>query len=244
MSKTILAHVDGWTPVIDAVLDDVGIFSAMIFGRVWRYCQMKDGQCMASIDTIADEIHISRRTVERHLHRLVKKGYLIDLTPNRRNRPHTYADSGKAGLRVDLTAGATESRTTATLSRTDSCDLKSYEDTLRHNPRDLKYGEGTNHPSPSSTKEPDELILPVDLQPFLAKFLDLWQLNPPSLENRSVCAQWVKEIRRVKDACSEFGVYAIERAYGSWHREPFEVTHPGAIVKLCIDAVSRFRQGI
>lgn len=108
MSKTVLAQVDGFTPIIDALVEDVGIVAAAVFGRMWRYCQMENGVCHASLSTIADELHISIRTVMRHSDNLVSKGYLKDTTPDLRNIPHTYADTGKAGLRISVT-GMTKS---------------------------------------------------------------------------------------------------------------------------------------
>lgn len=104
MSKTILAQVDGWTPVIDAMVKDVGLMTAIIFGKAWRYCQMSDGVCKASQDRMADELGISRATINAHLSKLTEAGYLNDLTPNLLGLPHQYADTGKANLSISLTA--------------------------------------------------------------------------------------------------------------------------------------------
>jgi hypothetical protein len=103
-SKTILANVDGFTPVIDSVVDNLGIMPAVVFGRVWRYCQMEDGVCKASLETIAEHLNITSRSVQTHIKALCKNGYLKDLTPKLRNRPHIYADTGKAGLAIQLSA--------------------------------------------------------------------------------------------------------------------------------------------
>lgn len=113
--STILTEVKGFTPLIDALVDDVGLIQAAVYGKVWRYCQMKDGVCSASQETIAKELKVSRATVLRHLKELCKKGYLRDTTPNVRNRPHVYADTGKAKIMALVTArvGVTESDTSA-----------------------------------------------------------------------------------------------------------------------------------
>ena len=105
MSKTILAQVDGWTPVIDAVVLDIGIVAAIVFGKAWRYCQMSDGVCKASQQRIANELGISRATVNTNFSKLVKNGYLKDTTPNLIGSPHIYADTGKANLSISLTGG-------------------------------------------------------------------------------------------------------------------------------------------
>jgi DNA-binding Lrp family transcriptional regulator len=117
MSKTILADVEGWTPVIDTIVEGLDLLSSVVFGRVWRYCQMEDGVCRATVDRIADGCGLSRKTVERRIEILCEKGYIKDLTPNLKNRPHTYMDTGKAALRVTVSA-TSESRSTTSESRT------------------------------------------------------------------------------------------------------------------------------
>lgn len=97
-SKTVLTQVNGWTPLIDALVRKHGIVVSAVFGRMWRYCQLDDGVCRATIDTIAAELNISRMTVIRHQELLVRDGYLLDTTPDRRNAPHIYKDTGKAQI--------------------------------------------------------------------------------------------------------------------------------------------------
>jgi len=128
MSKTILAQVDGFTPLIDSLVSnpDIGIIGAAVFGRMWRYCQMENGICHASLESIADEIGVSRRTAIRYSDILVSLGYLKDLTPKLRNRPHTYSDTGKAMISIKV--GVTESHTSGARSDTESqyCDTESH----------------------------------------------------------------------------------------------------------------------
>ncbi len=102
MSKTILAEVDGWTPLIDTVTQELGLVSSAVFGRIWRFCQGERGVCVASLDRIADDLGINRATVQRHAKRLVDSGYLKDLTPGLIKKPHTYADTGKARIGISV----------------------------------------------------------------------------------------------------------------------------------------------
>lgn len=104
MSKTILANLDGFTPVIDWMARDFGTNRALVFGRVWRYCQMRDGVCNASINTLAENTGLDEATIRRHLHELAAGGFLEDLSPGLANHPHTYRDTGKAGLQVSISA--------------------------------------------------------------------------------------------------------------------------------------------
>lgn len=101
-----LTEVRGFTPIIDAVVAELGLIPAVTYGVVWRYCQMEDGVCRASLETIAEKVGVSRRTIWTHIKDLCDKGYLRDLTPDLRNVPHTYADTGKAKIRGLLDARA------------------------------------------------------------------------------------------------------------------------------------------
>jgi DnaD/phage-associated family protein len=105
--KTVLAKVDGWTPVIDGMIPEVGATTALVFGKAWRYCQMSDGVCKASQERLAAELGMTRTTIHAHLKKLVKTGYLKDLTPDLVGAPHEYADTGKANLSIIL-AGSSQ----------------------------------------------------------------------------------------------------------------------------------------
>lgn len=96
--NTISTKIGGFIPVIDAIVQDVGLIQAVVYGRVWRYCQMDDGICRASLQTIADNIGLSYRTVLNHIKALCAAGYLEDTTPTLRNKPHTYRDTRKVKI--------------------------------------------------------------------------------------------------------------------------------------------------
>jgi DNA-binding MarR family transcriptional regulator len=98
MSK-FLSEVKGFTPVIDVLAQELGLMCAVVYGVVWRYCQMENRVCTASLEKIAKRASISRSTAKRHIKELCKAGYLKDLTPDVRNHPHTYADAGKVKIK-------------------------------------------------------------------------------------------------------------------------------------------------
>ena len=103
--STFLTEVNGFTPVIDAVVADAGLKEALVYGMVWRYCKMHDGICRASTTTIGNRLDLSRRTTQRCMAHLVELGYLIDKTPGLKNKPHIYADNGLVRIRglIDAT---------------------------------------------------------------------------------------------------------------------------------------------
>lgn len=102
MSKTMLASVKGYTPVIDKIVQEDGLVTAAVFGVAWRFCQMQDGVCWASQKKIGEFINMSRQTINKHLGWLVANGYL----DSRKSDIGTleYTDTGKAGLRVTISA--------------------------------------------------------------------------------------------------------------------------------------------
>ncbi len=103
MSKTVLANVDGFTPVIDGLAKELSVITAIVFGVVWRYCQMKDGVCTASYSTISEKAGIGRSTVCKHLKKLVAAGYLSKTKdPNPKSTTLTYKDTGKAGMNISI----------------------------------------------------------------------------------------------------------------------------------------------
>jgi|GEM_PF-5755713 len=119
--KRIPADVRGWTPLITALVEEMGLITAAVFGRVWRYCQGECGECVASQESIAKDLGLVPRTVQNHLKRLVAEGYLDDV--ERPGMPTRYRDTGKAGLRVSIDA------TPAT--NTNTQELDSYHPRIR-----------------------------------------------------------------------------------------------------------------
>ena len=79
-----------FTMVSHQLAAEVGLICAAVYGAVWRYCNMKGGNCRASLSTIGADLNIDRATAMRCITKLVKLGYLIDQTPGLRNVPHTY----------------------------------------------------------------------------------------------------------------------------------------------------------
>lgn len=109
MSKTDIKSTT-FTPLFHNVLDQHGITTAAVFGRVWQYCQMERGYCHAEQETIAYQLGINRKTVNLSLGILVQMGYLSDVTPNTKGRTRIYKDTGKAGGKVyeDVTEPVTD----------------------------------------------------------------------------------------------------------------------------------------
>lgn len=90
MNNSFLENAGGYTPVPDKLVREYDYTTAYVWGKVWRYCQMQSGTCTASHETIANRAGMSRRTLIEKLNILIKDGYIEDLTPELKNKPHTY----------------------------------------------------------------------------------------------------------------------------------------------------------
>ncbi|MHA1962732.1 MAG: helix-turn-helix domain-containing protein [Candidatus Thorarchaeota archaeon] len=138
--RTTQAKIKNFTPLLDELVKEFGVVTAAVWGRIWRYAQQEYGVCQASLDKIANELHISRRTVIRHISKLCIEGYIYDHTPTLRNKPHTYSITNKARIIITIEGvteshsrdegGVTESPKGVTESPADS-DRKSLEETIK-----------------------------------------------------------------------------------------------------------------
>lgn len=70
---------------------------------------------------MAQMVGISRKTLWRYLKDLCQQGYLRDLTPDLRNVPHNYQDTGKAKI-LGLVEGTIEGQ--ETVAERDSSDIQ------------------------------------------------------------------------------------------------------------------------
>lgn len=73
-------------PAPEAIVNELGAGPAVLYGRIWRYCQ-GGGTCFASIATLAAECNIGDRTVKRWIGDLTATGYIT-------------IESGKSGGRT------------------------------------------------------------------------------------------------------------------------------------------------
>jgi DnaD/phage-associated family protein len=102
MDKQIEATISKFTPCPDALVEKYSHTTALVWGKVWRYCQMKDEMCRAAIKRLADDLGLTDDTIAKHIKLLEKGGYIKDLTPDVRHKPHEYVDTGKLKLRINL----------------------------------------------------------------------------------------------------------------------------------------------
>jgi biotin operon repressor len=86
--------VEGFNLVPDFLIQDVGHTAALVWARIYRFSRKKN-YSYASQERIAEELNLDRSTVHRHIEILLEKGYLIDMTPKRKFKPHEYVPNIK-----------------------------------------------------------------------------------------------------------------------------------------------------
>lgn len=95
-------YSSGFTPAPDTLVRQYGITCAAVWGKIWRYCQMEEDICRAAQERLAEELNISRPTLDKYISILEKDGYIKDRTPDLRNKPHIFTDTGKLRLKINL----------------------------------------------------------------------------------------------------------------------------------------------
>lgn len=88
-------RISNFTMLPDIIVQEQSIYHAMVYGIVWRYCQMDANACFAPVERIAREAGCSYRKALDCLKDLCNLGYIEDKTPARRNRPHFYIVTGE-----------------------------------------------------------------------------------------------------------------------------------------------------
>lgn len=101
-SPNIETTTSGFTPCPDALIEKYSHTTALIWGKIWRYCQMPEDVCRAAIERIAKELGLSANTIAKHISLLEEGKYIKDTTPTIRNKPHIYVDTGKLRLKISL----------------------------------------------------------------------------------------------------------------------------------------------
>jgi DNA-binding Lrp family transcriptional regulator len=152
--REVRSTISGYTVAPDALSEKYGYVTSLVWGRVWRFCQMSDGVCRAKLEKIADSLGMSERTIIRHLDVLVEGGYFKDMTPDLKNKPHIYADTGKIKIAFSsdvVVSTMTESQRAMTESQRQG-DRESVEDSIK---RELNINHGDENPKPKPAKKKD-----------------------------------------------------------------------------------------
>ena len=70
--------ITNFTPLFDRLIQDYDIYTAAVFGRIWRFAQQETGVCYASLDKIGSRIGVSADTVRRRIETLMRDDWLLE----------------------------------------------------------------------------------------------------------------------------------------------------------------------
>jgi DNA-binding Lrp family transcriptional regulator len=98
--------MNGFTPVSDHITQEIDMLAALVYGKIWRYNQMKDGVCRASQIRMARELGISDDAVNSRIQKLEAAGYIVDKTPELKNRPHLFLITDRDPLASYTSSGS------------------------------------------------------------------------------------------------------------------------------------------
>jgi len=185
--KKIIQEMSGFTPIFDVVADALGNVTASVHGLAWRFCQMEDGVCKASLSTMGKLLNLDESTISRHMKMLVESGYFIDLTPDVRNRPHVYADTGKVIMRSKISARLADSKPSVADSKVTVAESRLNKDIKRDSKENA-----TRSIVNDANKEVDYILKitlsPKAIQDAVAKFF----LLTPNWEGNKFNRQWMQ----------------------------------------------------
>lgn len=270
-SKTILGEVDGFTPVIDSILKEHGVSVALVFGRVWRYCQFGTGLCFASIETIATDLGISYTTAFNAIKKLCESGHLEDTTPNLHNHPHSYRDTGKAGNMHASIGFGSITNIEHSITNIEHSITVIDEETIKETKEDINNISEQKIKKPLTAsdckKATEESMMrgiarnlsedgdrinqyPEDVRPILSAVCELFNLKCPSIKSTHA-GHWIKESRELKDACGEFEKQVLVEIANEFEQHkrtkggtvPFPVTGPHSLVNSARGKAGLMRAG-
>ena len=164
--------IKNFTPLFDQLTQITDVFTAAVYGRIWRYEQGRYKKCSAAVKTIAKELGISEKTVERRIKVLEEMELIEDQTPDRRNAPHDYVTSGLVDLVLD---GTSESLTGKSESLTQT-PRESVEDTKKKQVKKQVKKNGAKPRTPKPKKIPDPLLK----HPAIIAYREEARLNVPA----------------------------------------------------------------
>jgi len=77
------------TRVFDFAVEELGTVGALVYGVIWRHYKMRDGDCHASVETLAEKTGLGKSTVRKYIQILEDHGYILQTRgPSVHEPPH------------------------------------------------------------------------------------------------------------------------------------------------------------
>jgi len=245
--------VSGFTMVFDSIVQELGWSAALVFGVIYRFCQMKEKSCTASQQKLADRIHVNRTTVNRKIKDLIRVGYIKDLTPSLRNHPHRYIDTGKVNSMAEndeMVCAGEEQRCFTTqqpgVAQDDSKIL--LKDTKEDIITAINGSSKNNSYLSSGTRKmgvrhyPLSENYPAEVVPIIDYLIKEWKISP--IEGREgEKAFWIKSAMELISACKPYDWKRILDEVLDEYEGKFNVSSPASLVKVCHGKSASLQRG-
>lgn len=242
--------ISGFTPAFDHLLENYGPIRALVFGKYWRYWAAY-GKACNSQEAMAEEIGIDDRTLRNHLKALVDDGYLEDMTPKLKNRPHSYIPTSKLTIEIEARARVQPE------SNSGQPESNSGEDTGIETKREetnieeadmalffggMKHGKVKNQKAAEALEKAAQKEMagvvywdkyPEDVQTVLTDFSEIFQFPREAIPTGKIAvADWIKDLRAVKTACNGTGAREVmEEIKAMAKKGEWTVARPGSLLK-------------
>lgn len=134
-TRNAMTIIKGFTPTSDHLCNTYDLHTAAVYGKMWRYIDAY-GKCTASLQRLANELGINRRTVERK-QILLKDGGYLEQIDNAPGVTKTWILTGKLGFRTVVEEYITHDRESYPLRQrvVGTHDRESYKDTNKESNR-------------------------------------------------------------------------------------------------------------
>lgn len=96
-------QVNGFSPAPDEITKKLGSTAGVVFGKIWRYCQMEHGQCEVSLERIGKELGLSWNTVSEAVDKLCnQENAYLEKIETGIGKPNIYRHTGKFVMRLSV----------------------------------------------------------------------------------------------------------------------------------------------
>jgi DNA-binding MarR family transcriptional regulator len=252
--KEIVHEISGFTPLFDVLVEKYSDpITPLVFGKAWRFCQMADGVCKASLSTIGEELGLDESTISRHLKILVTDGYLLDLTPDLRNRPHVYAETGRIVMRTSTNAGLAHSKAEPQTVAQSNVGVAHSKATVAQNAMTKVLKKDIEETDTAVLFRGDHREYPDRLWDWALALRDEWLFTlppkPRKNEGKSKYGFWIMAMDDLKSAAGEFGLSALDEIRGEFESymashggvAPFTVSGPQSLLNVMSAKVAQMR---
>lgn len=89
---------EGLTLLAAELVENNGLIVAAVGGKVWVHSRTNDRICQVTINRLAQELGVSRRSLQQTINGLIASGYGLDLRScSLQHRPHRYPPAERMG---------------------------------------------------------------------------------------------------------------------------------------------------